>query len=203
METTVTAIIAFASTNIDDLFILMALFTQTSKSFTKQHILAGQYLGIISLISLSIVGSFVGLILPKEYIGLLGFLPIYQGISKIIDHLKRDNSVVELESSNQKIANSFDIQALTVAAVTIANGGDNIGVYIPLFVNLSIVELIYTIGIFLLLVYIWVTIARYFTTHHRFAGILKKYNHIVFPLLLIALGIYILIESRTFDLLRH
>jgi cadmium resistance protein CadD (predicted permease) len=90
IETVITAVLAFASTNVDDLFILMMLFTVTSQSFRPHHILSGQYLGIITLIAISVIGSLIGIVIPKVYIGLLGFFPIYLGIRKFFS--KDDDS---------------------------------------------------------------------------------------------------------------
>ncbi len=47
--------IAFASTNLDDIFILMMLFSQRNFKFRNHHIVIGQYLGIAILTILSII----------------------------------------------------------------------------------------------------------------------------------------------------
>ncbi|HTJ50781.1 MAG TPA: cadmium resistance transporter [Cyclobacteriaceae bacterium] len=209
IETIVTAIFAFASTNIDDIFILMTLFTQVSTSLTGQHIMRGQYLGIITLTVLSIAGSLIGIIIPEEYIGFLGLFPIYLGVMKIYHYFKNEDDSVEIEDFNttqkrKSILSTFlGVQTLSIAAITIANGGDNIGVYVPLFVNLNLLKLIITVSIFLILVYVWVRTAEYATSHPALTANLKKYNHIIFPLILIGLGIYILASSGTLALLKN
>lgn len=48
------AIVAFAATNIDDIFVLTLFFAQ--KNLKRWHIVVGQYLGIGGLISISLVG---------------------------------------------------------------------------------------------------------------------------------------------------
>lgn len=209
IEIIVTAILAFASTNIDDIFILMTLFTQVSASLTDQHIMRGQYLGIITLIILSIAGSLIGMIVPEEYIGFLGLFPVYLGVMKVYHHFKNEDDNVEIEDFNnpQKrngIMSTFlGVQSLNIAAITIANGGDNVGVYVPLFANLDLLKLIITVLIFLILVYVWVKIAEYATSHPALTASLKKYNHIIFPLILIGLGIYILASSGTLTLMKN
>lgn len=88
-----------------------------------------------------------------------------------------------------------------MALVTIANGGDNIGIYIPLFVTLSIAETITTVGIFLLMTLLWCFIARYLTRHPLLKNTIDRYGHIVTPFVLIFLGIFILYESNSWTLI--
>jgi cadmium resistance transport/sequestration family protein len=210
IQITFAAIAAFISTNVDDVFILMTLFTLTSKTLTKQNILFGQYLGFVSLIILSIAGSLLGLIIPKGYIGLLGLLPIYMGLSKFIRHIANKEGEEEEEdveigstSSTGFFSHLIGVQTFNVAAITIANGGDNIGIYIPFFANLSIPALCYTITIFLALVFVLVRTAWYLTRHPALSSIFKKYNHIIFPFVLVGLGIYIIVESETHKLVQQ
>jgi cadmium resistance transport/sequestration family protein len=206
IETTLAAILAFISTNVDDIFILITWFALESKTLTKQNILFGQYLGLISLILISVGGLLVGIIIPKGYIGLLGLFPIYIGLSKFIRYLLRGN-VEESEEAQVNeaartgfMANLVGVQTINIAAITIANGGDNIGIYIPFFSTLSAVGLLYTILIFLILVFLLVKTAWYLTRHPALTAVFRKYNHIIFPLVLVGLGIYILIESGTHNL---
>lgn len=202
IETIITAILAFASTNVDDLFILMMLFSATSNSFRPVNIISGQYLGIVTLIVISLIGSLIGIVVPKVYIGLLGFFPIYLGIRKLLDHSKEnEESLVPPQNKKYILSSVINPATLGVSFITIANGADNIGIYIPLFVNLSAANLIITIAIFMVLVFVWVKIAGYLVQHPRLKNTLARYNHILFPCILIGLGIYILIESGSYTLL--
>jgi len=77
---------------------------------------------------------------------------------------------------------------LSVASITITNGADNIGVYIPLFTNLSQVELLLTILIFLIMTGIWCLGGRFIIGNRRLGGRIKQYGHIILPFVLIILG---------------
>lgn len=200
IETFITAVLAFASTNIDDLFVLMLLFTQASDAFSKRSILYGQYLGIITLVLISIAGSLIGIIIPKEYIGLLGLFPIYLGIRKLRSRESNDESPVLEPARKIPLLAWIDASIISVASITIANGADNIGIYIPLFVNLSWYNLLITVAVFMLMVYIWIKVAALLVNHPELKATLAKYNHILFPVILIGLGVYILVESGTYHL---
>lgn len=195
MEVLFAGILAFASTNIDDVFILMLFFA--NKEFTTKQVVMGQYLGIIALTMLSLAGSLIGLLVAPKYVGLLGLLPIFFGIRNIIKLTTHKDSEVKPEFNGRKTAN----KTFLVAAVTVANGGDNIGIYVPLFAMLTLQEKVIVVSIFLLLVAVWCGAAWYLSKHPSVVRTIDKFGHIITPIVLILLGIYILFESGSFGLL--
>ena len=195
MEILLTSILAFVSTNIDDLFLLTLFFG--NRTFRDRDIVVGQLLGISSLIAISLVCSLVGLLIDQAYVGLLGLVPMYLGAKGIWALLKKQDADNYENKEPRQRSNSI----LTVAGVTIANGGDNIGIYIPLFATLTWTNKITMVTSFLVLTLLWCLVAKYFTKHPYVAKVIDKYGHIVTPFVLVALGIYILYESRTFELL--
>ena len=196
MEILITSIIAFASTNIDDIFLLTLFFG--NKKFKGKEIIAGQFLGIRSLIAISLIGSLVGLFIDPMYIGLLGFVPIYLGLKALWAMMKNKGEEDRPEHPTTKQSKN---NVLTVAGVTVANGGDNIGIYIPLFATLSWVDKTFMVIVFLFMTFVWCLTAKYFTKHPYVAKSVDKYGHIVTPIVLVLLGIYIIYESGTFNLL--
>lgn len=240
----VTAFVSFASTNIDDIFVLMLFFSQAGDQLQKRHIIIGQYLGIMLLLFISILGS-IGLnLIPQQYTGLLGIVPVLLGIkewlkyrkdkkaaadptNEIMQEVQRepapaevaDNSIIEnsyIDTSKAGVKQAqatkkekagvifrklINPVALNVFLVTIANGADNIGVYIPLFTRLNILELITTIIIFLLLIAVWCFIGERLTNFPYMKHTIQKYKNVVVPLVFIVIGLFILIESDLFILL--
>jgi cadmium resistance transport/sequestration family protein len=196
MELILTSIIAFVSTNIDDIFLLILFFG--NKKFTSTQIVSGQLLGISTLVIISLTGSFVGLLVNPAYVGLLGLFPIYLGVRELWEMRKS----VENSGDDENI-NPSKTGMLAVAGVTIANGGDNIGIYIPLFTTLTWTSKSIMIGIFLAMTLLWCAIARYLTTHPLMATAIEKYGKRVAPIVLILLGIYILYENETFGLINN
>jgi cadmium resistance transport/sequestration family protein len=195
------AIVGFAATNIDDIIVLLIFFGQTNRDFRPKHILIGQYLGFILVILASLPGFFGGLVIPKVWIGLLGFLPIAIGVNHL---LKAKNQTTDIESVTTDFRHSQKsglAQIFKVAAVTFANGGDNIGVYVPLFASSDLVSLGVTLGIFMIGVGVWCYIAYLLTRKPAIALLLSRYGHRVVPFVLIGLGLHIIIESETYRLL--
>lgn len=204
--TIVTAIATFAATNIDDIFLLMLFFSQTPQIFHPRHIVLGQYLGFVGLVAISLLGFLGSSVIPPAWIGLLGIAPIAIGLNKLI-HL-RQNTLThpplqsELQSSRSSgLASMLSPKTYSVAAVTFANGGDNIGIYTPLFASMNISQLVVTLLIFLTLVAVWCVAGYFLIRQPSLARILDRYGHILVPFVLIALGLYIIIENETLMLL--
>jgi cadmium resistance transport/sequestration family protein len=207
IEIIITSVLAFIATNIDDVFIIMLLFSAMSRTMTRRDIYQGQYLGMIVLIILSVTGSFSKLLLSPTYIGLLGLFPIYIGIREWIevfqDEDEKPEEVISVEPSTSFNKNLLSKGMLSVASVTIANGGDNVGIYIPLFATQEIPALIITISIFLILVYPLLKFSEYVAAHPTIVKYMNRRSAIIFPAVLIALGVYIMIKSGTFVLLNQ
>jgi len=93
--------------------------------------------------------------------------------------------------------------AVAVAAVTVANGGDNIGVYTPLFATRSAMDIAVIGVLFAVMTLAWLG-AAYWLTHHRLIGApIRRYAYRLVPFVLIALGVLILHEAGTLGLLRR
>jgi cadmium resistance transport/sequestration family protein len=195
MEILITSLAAFVSTNIDDIFILILFYG--NRTFKNREILTGQLLGISSLIVISLIGSLVGLLIDQAYVGILGMVPIYLGAKAIWRIFKKENN--DHQTGNQRVEGKNHI--LTVAGVTIANGGDNIGIYVPLFASVTWTGKVTMVMVFLAMTFFWCATAKYLTRHPYVAKTVDKYGHLITPFVLVLLGIYILYESGTLKLL--
>ena len=204
-------ITAFVATNIDDIIILLLFFAQVDANFRRRHIVIGQYLGFTLLILASLPGFFGGLVVPREWIGLLGLLPIAIGLKQLVNR-QEDTAQVQTVTSDFEpssarkpivslLSSVLSPQTYKVAAVTVANGGDNISIYIPLFAGNNLVSLGVILGVFFFMVGVWCAIAYLLTRQPTIAQVLSRYGNAVVPFVLIGLGLFILYERGTFRLL--
>ncbi|MBC7970586.1 MAG: cadmium resistance transporter [Verrucomicrobia bacterium] len=202
---------SFIATNIDDIVILMLFFAQVDATFRPKHIFIGQYLGFTVLVALSLPGFFGGLVVPKEWIGLLGLIPIAIGIKQLLDHQTNgtESQTVtealyypEAAQSNRFGASLFAPPTVQVATITIANGGDNVGIYVPLFASSSLPSLSIILAVFFVMVSVWCCIAYQLTQHPMVAQVLTRRSSAIVPFVLIGLGLFILLDSETYRLLR-
>ncbi|MEH1918530.1 cadmium resistance transporter [Nostoc sp.] len=194
-----TGAIAFIATNIDDIVILLLFFSQTNANFRPRHIVAGQFLGFTVLLIFSLSGLFGGLVVSKNWIGLLGLLPMSIGISSLVN--REEDSSKEIiatteEAEASTITSFFSPQAYSVAAVTIANGSDNISVYVPLFASCNLESFLVILGLFFLLLGVWCYIAYKLINNRVIADVLTNYINYLVPFVLIGLGVFIVLKSE-------
>lgn len=196
------AVMAFLGTNIDDLFILMLFFSQIGGTMTKPQIIAGQYLGIGTLIAMSILGALGLSVFPPEYVGLLGLVPIYLGIRGALDYRRDSKSPDNRESPGSSPPKRLvKLGVLKVAGVTIANGGDNIGIYVPLFIGMGIPAMLVTVLVFALLTALWCLMGLKLAGHPLIRKNIEASQHILVPVVFIGLGIFILLKNGTLGLI--
>ena len=84
--------------------------------------------------------------------------------------------------------------------MTFANGGDNIGVYVPVFLSVGPGAVVAYCVVFLVLVSVLVGLAKFVATRRPVAEALERWEHILFPIVLIGLGIFILVSGGAFGL---
>ena len=177
----------FAATNVDDLFVLVGFLSDPS--LPRRRIVAGQVIGIAILVGVSLAAAFAALALSPAYVGLLGVAPVIIGIMKLSRLRKSD------EAGGRRGGGS-----LQVAAVTIANGGDNIGVYTPIFASQTLAEMVVTVTVFAALTFVWCFVALLIVAQPNIGRPVRRYGHILLPFVLIALGAVILYRSDAIHL---
>ena len=191
------AIGLFAATNIDDIIVLSLFFARgAGQRGTTARILAGQYLGFAGiLVAAIIVTTGAGAFLPPAAIPYFGLIPLGLGLWAAWEAWRGDGD----DDDEAKVAGK-KVGVGTVAGVTFANGGDNIGVYTPVFLSVEPLAVVAYCVIFLALVAVLVALARFVATRPPIAEVLERFEHILFPIVLIGLGIVILVSGGAFGL---
>ncbi|TNB75689.1 cadmium transporter [Arthrobacter sp. BB-1] len=179
----------FAATNIDDIVVLTVLFLASSKGRPRPwEIVGGQYLGFITLVGISVLAALGLTLVPDEWVGWLGLLPLGIGIFGLIRFLRRRGEE-ETEGAISAVG------LLSVAGITIANGADNIAIYTPIFRTMNPQDTVITIIVFLILVAVWCALGRVVGTHPKVIETLEKIEHWLVPAVFIGLGLFILLSS--------
>lgn len=196
-----TGIAAFTATNIDDLVVLLLFFSSVNLMLRRRHIVVGQYLGFTTLVIASLPSYFGSMFLPQSWIGLLGIVPILIGMSRLVDRDADDVEVeMEKEAETQSLFSSFlSPQTYSVAAVTVVNGGDNIGIYVPLFASSTWESLLVILSVFFSLVGVWCYAAYRLTKIPAIAYTITRYGNQFVPFVLISLGVLIFAESHALE----
>ena len=198
IQNIVTSIILYSGTAVDLLIILMLFFAKRKSRKDIINIYLGQFLGSVSLILLSLLFAFVLNYIPsKEILGLLGLIPIFLGL-KVLLLGDSDGEAIAKEGLRKDNKNLIFL----VAMITFAScGADNIGVFVPYFTTLNLANLIVALLTFLVMIYLLVFSAQKLAQVSSVGETLEKYSRWFIAVVYLGLGIYILIENNSFDML--
>ena len=199
IQNVVTSIILYSGTAVDLLIILMLFFAKRKSRKDIINIYLGQFLGSVSLIFLSLLFAFVLNYIPsKEILGLLGLIPIFLGL-KVLLLGDSDGEAIAKDGLRKDNKNLIFL----VAMITFAScGADNIGVFVPYFTTLNLANMIVTLLTFLVMIYLLVFSAQKLAQVPSVEETLEKYSRWFIAVVYLGLGMYILIENNSFDMLR-
>lgn len=173
------------------------IFCQKKSRKDIINIYLGQFLGSVSLILLSLLFAFVLDYIPsKEILGLLGLIPIFLGL-KVLLLGDSDGESIAKEGLRKDNKNLIFLVAITFASC----GADNIGVFVPYFTTLNLANLIVALLTFLVMIYLLVFSAQKLAQVPSVGETLEKYSRWFVAVVYLGLGIYILIENNSFDML--
>ncbi|NQJ86302.1 CadD family cadmium resistance transporter [Streptococcus suis] len=198
IQNIVTSIILYSGTAVDLLIILMLFFAKRKSRKDIINIYLGQFLGSVSLILLSLLFAFVLDYIPsKEILGLLGLIPIFLGL-KVLLLGDSDGEAIANDGLRKDNKNLIFL----VAMITFAScGADNIGVFVPYFTTLNLANLIVTLLTFLVMIYLLVFSAQKLAQVPSVGETLEEYSRWFIAVVYLGLGMYILIENNSFDML--
>ena len=198
VQNVVTSIILYSGTAVDLLIILMLFFAKRKSRKDILNIYLVQFLGAVSLIFLSLLFALVLNYIPgKEILGLLGLIPIFLGLKVLLLGDSDGEAIAKdgLRKDNKKLI-------FLVAMITFAScGADNIGVFVPYFTTLNLANLIVTLLTFLVMIYLLVFSAQKLAQVPSVGETLEKYSRWFIAVVYLGLGMYILIENNSFDML--
>jgi len=177
------AAVLFASTNIDDLFLLLLFFG--NRNIQTRHVVMGQFLGIGAVTLLSAIFGFASIVVAPAYLSWLGVVPVALGLQQLIKAVRHRNVVADAPSAKRS-------GILYVAALTISHCGDNIAAYMPVFANSGGTAVAIYVVIFMVMTGLWCIAAHSLTQHPVAARVLARVGHWVTPFVLIGLGLWIL-----------
>jgi len=199
VQNVVTSIILYSGTAVDLLIILMLFFAKRKSRKDIINIYLGQFLGSVSLILLSLLFAFVLNYIPsKEILGLLGLIPIFLGL-KVLLLGDSDGEAIAKDGLRKDNKNLIFL----VAMITFAScGADNIGVFVPYFITLNLANLIVALLTFLVMIYLLVFSAQKLAQVPSVGETLEKYSRWFIAVVYLGLGMYILIENNSFNILR-
>jgi cadmium resistance protein CadD (predicted permease) len=187
----VASVLAFAATNVDDFFALLLLYAAGGR---PRVVVLGQCLGFAAIVLASFAVSVGAMVVPTTWVGFFGAVPFGLGVRNL---LRRRAAPAE------DSAPPLRVSIPAVASITVANGGDNIGVYAPFFARRPPHELTTILGVFAALVVVWCLVALGVARLPLVARALDRWGHRCAPWILMGLGVYVFVKAQTWSVLWH
>lgn len=182
---------AFVATNADDALLILLFFGD--RRFRARHVFIGQAVGIGLLVLISLAGAWLALVLPERAIGLLGVLPIVLGVRRLIERRGATQDEAAAVASPRGAAGWQ--RAATVAGVALVNGGDNVGVYVPLFAARPPLELGVILASFGVMLALWTFGGYWLARRSPAADGIRGVGSAAVPWVLIGIGVAMLIDQ--------
>lgn len=188
----------FVATSLDNLLILVSFLGNPRYS---RRVVAPAYIGaILGVVTMSaVLAAFAGYG-PMEGRGLvlLGFIPIGLGLFYVI-RLVLPGRMSKQERLEQSMARTMRIRQgrAAVVAVTVAASGDSLAAYAALFADTRTLLLPVTVGGILVGAVAWTWVAGWLLKRENGRRFIEAAAPILLPIVLIALGLYILGDSPT------
>ncbi len=176
----------FVGTNIDDMVVLAVLNVSCRADGrpARWQIWAGQYAGTAVLLVISLVAVLGLTLVPDGWIWVLGFIPLLLGVRKLI-------AAIRAHRSGETVSPAIASGLAGVTGLTIANGGDNIAAYTPVFRTLSTGAIAVTCVVFAAGVALWCLAGAWLVSHHRVTHLIQEWGHWIIPAVFILIGLYI------------
>jgi cadmium resistance protein CadD (predicted permease) len=190
--------LAFLLTDIDDLFVLAAFFAD--RAIRPRDVVIGQFAGIAALLAASALAMLFRLVVPDHVVGLLGLAPLALGVHEAVEVVREGRgraggSDAPDRTPAPRVRRRPGIAG--VALITIANGGDNVAVYAPLFASATPLRAAGLAGIFLVMTGLWLGLAWITVRNPLFGRHLSRWGRWLLPPVLVLLGAWILWENGT------
>jgi cadmium resistance protein CadD (predicted permease) len=203
------AIAAYAATNIDNLFVLLAFLAEAGAE--RRRVITGQYAGSLVLIAGSLVFAALLTHLPGAYVGLLGILPIGVGLSKAWERFGPGNAHGQDDAAREPVSQPASARSgtpvrrgsswWTVAWVALANGSDNLAVYVPLYASHSYSERAFISLVFVAMIGLWCAAAVQLVEHPLLGAPIRRYGTALLPLILLTIGVSVIAQNDTLRIL--
>lgn len=150
---------------------------------------------------MSLIAAYLLHFIPDDWlIGLLGVIPIYLGVHYVMsdtEEPKKEDLLERIETQNSQWL------LWTVTFITLASGGDNLGIYIPYFTSLTSQEILIVILVFSGSISVLCYVCERLAHISFIAVILEKCEKFIVPLVFVGLGIYILYKNGTLSFLYY
>jgi cadmium resistance protein CadD (predicted permease) len=165
-----------------------------SKPERAHRIALGQVVGFLTVVALAAAAAAVLIEFSPRAVGLLGLVPLAIGIRGL---LRLRSGLGDTKVTRRAVGSGFTAAML----VTLAAGGDNLAVYIPLFrvgglARSGVIAAVFVAGEVAV-----TTLALVGGGHRRARDVMSRLGVVAVPVLLCAIGVLVLLQADTLSFL--
>lgn len=194
MQLLLETLLVFLSTEIDDFLVFVVLFAEQKNEKSRALVFSGRFVAIVLVAVFSAFAASLLLKIPHNYLHYLGFVPILLAFVHIIKSRKSGN---DENQKSEKIPSAASAVSLFVAAflLTLASSGDNLGIYIPFFLDLTFAQKIFSICEIAVLNVLWTLLQIKSSGLPVVQKVVGQAGKVLVPVVFILLGISVLMMS--------
>ena len=198
LGTIIAGVVTYWSTAIDLLIILMLFFAKVKDKKGVRDIYIGQFLGSGLLILVSLFFAVILHYVPdKRLLGFLGIIPVFLGIKALI---LGDSDGEKMANEKLKDTNQNNLIKTLIFITIVSCGADNVGLFVPYFISLTLPKLLITLLVFLIMIFLLVFIAQKSVSIPTVGTVLEKYSRWFIGIVYIFIGGSVLIENGSIQL---
>ena len=188
---------SFIATNMDNLLLLVVLLGANVRR--RSAVLMGFLCSAISVICVSALGVAVEGMIGPGLIGYLGVVPLLLGVHMLY---RSWSGVPAANEQFESLANSAEPKIwLSTFILMFSNSGDSVAVFLPLLAESGRSALPLIVGSYLAMALMWAGLSYLISGQQGLARRLEHRAEKIVPWIMIAVGIYILMDTATDTLL--
>jgi cadmium resistance protein CadD (predicted permease) len=182
---------SFVATNLDNLLILVVLLAATGRYLP---VLAGYMVSSMVILAISSAGMALGTWLDPGVAGYLGVIPVGLGLYALL----RRGSDTAVSIPGYAVAGAGPMRlGVGSFALMLGNGGDSLALLVPLLAETSRQFLPAVLASWILMALLFTGLAFYIGGDERLAKRIDDRGSLVIPWVMVAVGLYILLDTAT------
>ncbi len=189
------AVVAFVGTNVDNCIVTTTMVAGAPVAHAHR-IAAGQVLGFIVLVAGAAAAAVLLFEVPTAALGLLGLVPLALGAHGLLELWRSKRAHASAVPRTELVrARAVGRSLVAAALVTVAAGGDNVAVYIPLFRGGGATGVGVLLGVFALGEVGVTALVLSAGRHARARALMTRLGATAVPAVLCCLGVLVLLEA--------
>ncbi|TNE41078.1 MAG: hypothetical protein EP348_01370 [Alphaproteobacteria bacterium] len=184
---------AFLSTSMDNVVLLVTL--SLHRKYGAWTVSAGYFVAVVAMMVISLIVAQGVQLLPEDYIPLVGLVPLSVGLYELYHLIRRKDTAPDFDDAPARAMRKGTLW--TVALIMLTHSWDSIGVLAPLLSDTRPVLVFWMVLAILGAALLLIGLSRLVLAHPAFRDRLTRVAPKALPFLLIAIGLYILLNTPT------